>query len=332
MENENKNENKASPAGEEAPRKRKFLLPFVEGISLGVSAAIPGLSAGTIAVAEKCYDPIVEAVAGLRKAFGKSFRTLLPYLLGLLLGALGALLGIQKGYNAAPFSLTGFFAGCVIGSLPVATSELRRGKDFKEKAFHSLSLVLCFLLASGIGILTAFLPGYSVQEALLSRSGWMYPLFLFAGFLGAAACVVPGISGSMSLMVIGVYHPILDTYFTRKPNASGLNLSLYNGQSAFFVGTGVILFLLLALGALLGLYFSSLWMRNLLRNHRVTTFYGILGLILGSTVSMFLNSSIYPLYPTMKTWDLLLGSVLFFLGALLVFLLVRYVGKPKKGA
>ena len=99
---------------------KSFLLDFLKGISLGVSAAIAGLSAGTIAVVEGCYDSLVGAVSSLRKNFKKSLLFLLPYALGLLLGALLALVGIQRGYKAAPFSLTSLFAGLIFGSLPVA--------------------------------------------------------------------------------------------------------------------------------------------------------------------------------------------------------------------
>ena len=66
---------------EKKKKGTKFLLHTAEGVTLGISAAVAGLSAGTIAVAERCYDTIVDAIADLRKHFKGSLLTLLPFLL-----------------------------------------------------------------------------------------------------------------------------------------------------------------------------------------------------------------------------------------------------------
>lgn len=290
-----------------------FLLDGIKGITLGISAAVPGLSAGTIAIAEKCYDTIVDSISDLRKQFKKNFLTLLPYVLGLLIGAVLALVGIQKGYEAAPFSLTGLFAGLVIGSLPVALSELRKGNSPKEKRNHILPLLLCFIIAAGLGILTALMAssgnGFSLEKALNERAFYMYPLCLLAGVIAAGSCVVPGISGSMSLMVMGLYYPILNTY-------TGSN-AIWHSNDTMTIITGLILFVLLAVGAVLGVFLSSKIMKSLLSKHRVSTFFGIFGLIIGSVISMFINSSIFPKYlnHSIPVWDYVVGSVLFLISA-----------------
>ena len=200
MEQQNENKKERNKVG-------GFFLDGAKGITLGISAAIPGLSAGTIAVAESCYDTLIDAITSLRKQFKKSFLILLPYILGLLIGALAALIGIQKGYDAAPFSLTGLFAGFVFGSLPITFKELKKGTDSKEKTIHCLSFFLCLLVAGGIGVLCA-LTKVNLASYLQARVWWMYLLVLVAGILAAGACIVPGISGSMTLMVIGMYYPI----------------------------------------------------------------------------------------------------------------------------
>lgn len=294
---------------QENKQKTNFLFNILKGITLGVSVAIPGLSAGTIAVAEKCYDTIIDAISGLKKAFGKNLLILLPYLIGLLIGALAAFIGIQKGYNSAPFTITSIFAGLVIGSLPVACYELKKHKDSKELIIHILAFSLCLILAAGLGIITA-LTKLDLAEFMKQRVWWIYILALLSGVLGAFACVVPGISGSMSLMVIGMYFPILNTFMTTSGNLSIFNKD--NGGTSYML-TGILIFLLLVIGALFGLLLASKVMKVLLSNHRVSTFYAILGLIIGSVISMFMNSSIYPLYVSnsIKTWDFITGSILF---------------------
>ena len=318
----------------EAEQKRSFksiFFDFLKGISLGVSAAVAGLSAGTIAVVEGCYDSLVGAVSNLRKNFKSNFFFLLPYLLGLLMGALLALIGIQRGYKAAPFSLTSLFAGLIFGSLPVAIKELKKGTNAKDKVFHSLSFSFCFLLAAGLGVMTALLKW---QLNFFQEDGtlfwWVYILAIAGGFLGAFACVVPGISGSMSLMVIGVYYPLLNTF-------TGSEAVWHSGNSLKIILAIVMLFLF-AIGALAGVFLGSKSMKTLLREHRTTTFFGIFGLILGSLVSMYVNSSIFPYYIgaeidgevyRIQNWDYILGSILFAVGAVSMFALFHHLNKKK---
>ena len=320
MEQQNENKKERNKVG-------GFFLDGAKGITLGISAAIPGLSAGTIAVAESCYDTLIDAITSLRKQFKKSFLILLPYILGLLIGALAALIGIQKGYDAAPFSLTGLFAGFVFGSLPITFKELKKGTDSKEKTIHCLSFFLCLLVAGGIGVLCA-LTKVNLASYLQARVWWMYLLVLVAGILAAGACIVPGISGSMTLMVIGMYYPILNTFCSRSNE-----LSIWSSDSGSYIGTGVVLLILLIVGAIIGVVLSSKMMKVLLAKHRVSTFYGILGLILGSLVSMFINADIYPKYQAgIATWDYIVGAVLFCLSTCAIFFLIKYTDKKQKKA
>lgn len=294
-----------------------FLLDTVKGVTLGISVAIPGLSAGTIAVSERCYDTIVDSAAGFRKSPKKNFMILLPFLLGLLFGALAAFVGIQKGYKAAPFTLTGLFAGLVLGSFPVAASELKKGENAKSKAVHIAAFLFCLFIAAGLGIITA-LTDFQLKEPLNNRVWWMYLFIVLAGIIAAFACVIPGISGSMSMMVIGMYYPVLDSYIGKD--------AIWHSEDKTFIITGIVLGVLLAIGILIGLVLSSKIMKKLLSSYRVSTFYGILGLIIGSVISMFVNSTIYPLYPTIQTWDYITGSVL----GVVAFGITFFLTLPKK--
>ncbi len=319
MENPEQNESKRSVAG--------FFFDGAKGITLGISVAIPGLSGGTIAVAEGCYDALIGNISSLRKTFKKSFLYLLPFILGLLLGAAGAFLGIKKGYEVAPFSLTGLFGGMVLGSLPVTFSELKKGGNAKEKAIHVLAFTLCLLLAAGLGVITA-LCKIDLQSALVDRNWWMYIYVPFAGFIAAFALIVPGISGSMTMMVFGLYLPILNTFI---PSTKEGSISIWSSSDSAYIVTGLVLALLLVIGILGGIVFASKFMSKLLEKHRVSTFYAILGLIIGSLISMFFNSDIYPKYleNSIKLWDYVVGALLFLAGAAFVFFLLRFSNKKQ---
>ena len=298
---------------EEKTNKSNFLVDTLKGLPLGVSAAVPGVSAGTISIIEKCYDRIINGIADLKKDFKANFLSLLPFLLGYLIGGALALLAIKKGYELAPFCLTGLFAGFIIGSLPSITVELHKGESVKEKVKHLVAMLICFAVASLLGILSA-LYKLDLTKAMEEHSWWIYPYVFLAGALGAGACLVPGVSGSMCLMVMGLYIPLLG--------------KLIGNDSFFMTGdvlNGVIVALTLVVGALAGLVIASKGMKYLLAKHRTTTFFAIFGLILGSLVSMFMNSSIYPVYldASHPLWDYIVGGSLLVGGAVLTYFLYK---------
>ena len=315
-----------------------FLLDSAKGVTLGISVAIPGLSAGTIAVAERCYDTLIDSITSLRKEFKKNFFILLPYLLGLIAGALAAFVGIKRGYDVAPFTITGLFAGFILGSLPVAISELKRGNGIKEIFKHILAFSIALLIAGGLGVVTA-LTSFSLETALQNREIYMYFMALLAGIIGAASCIIPGISGSMSMMVIGMYFPVLNMIMRGANKDPLFDYTLFSvfrdstphsGDMSFFF-TGILFLVILLIGAIIGLVLASKVMKKLLADHRVTTFYGIVGLILGSLISMFINSSIFPKYQEgLQTWDLILGFVLMVLSCVGIFFFIRFSNKRKE--
>ncbi len=321
---------------------KEVVLDFLRGISLGISAAVAGLSAGTIAVVEGIYDKLILAISTLRKNFKKNVLYLLPILIGAICGALAALIGIQKGYSLAPFSMTSFFAGLIFGSLPFTFKELKKGASNKERFNHILSFSLCLIVAAGLGIVTALakwqISFISPEENIY---WYAYILIILAGFIGAFACIVPGVSGSMSLMVLGVYYPILNMYTGDK--------AIWHTNTTTVV-LGIVLLFLFAIGVLGGVVVGSKGMKRLLEKHRETTFWGILGLIIGSLVSMYINSSIFPLYAgydknagnicydidkcpeeivKIQNWDYIVGAILFVVAALAMIGLFLYVNKKK---
>ena len=169
---------------EKETSKKNFIVDTLKGLPLGVSAAVPGVSAGTIAIIEKCYDRIISSIADLKKSFKANFLSLLPFLLGYLIGGALALLAIKKGYELAPFCLTGLFAGFIIGSLPSITVELHKGNNVKEKAWHIGAMLICFAVASLLGILSA-LYKLDLTTAMTNHEWWIYPYVFLAGALGA---------------------------------------------------------------------------------------------------------------------------------------------------
>jgi putative membrane protein len=294
-------------------KNKQWWLDFLKGTTIGFAIPIPGVSGGTMAVLTGIFNKIAQAVADFRKNFWHSVQVLLPIGLGALLMAIIGFLGIKKGFEFAPFALSALFAGLILGSTPVVTKEL---KDTKWTAKPIARLVIGFLVAAGIGIASAlvfYFTGFSIASSLQSNVYWIYPVLIVAGFIGASAAVVPGISGSMMMYLMGLYVPVVSLYTTW---SNWKDSSLYG----VMFGGGVCLIV----GGLAGFILTNVWMKDLIAKQHNPTYEVILGFIYGSLVSMFVNpqmikinadtSTKYWVYSTTPVWEWIVGAILF-LGA-----------------
>jgi putative membrane protein len=303
-------------------KNKQWWLDFLKGTTIGFAIPIPGVSGGTMAVLTGIFDKIAQAVSDFRKNFWHSVQVLLPIGLGALLMAIIGFLGIKKGFELAPFALSALFAGLILGSTPVVTKEL---KDTQWTAKPILRLVIGFLVAAGIGIASAlvfYFTGFSIASSLQSNVYWIYPVLLVAGFIGAAAAVVPGISGSMMMYLMGLYVPVVSLYTTW---SNWKDSSLYG----VMFGGGICLII----GGLAGFILTNIWMKNLIAKQHNPTYEVILGFIYGSLVSMFVNpqmikinadtSEKYWVYSVTPIWEWVVGGVLFVGATLALYFLTK---------
>src|SRR5574344_2546101 len=289
---------------------------FIKSCSMGLGM-IPGVSAGTMAVLVGIYDELIDAIASMRKQFKESWRTLFPILTGLVLSSAAVLVAVHFGYNYAPFVISCLFAGLILGSYPLVTKELKNEKISAK----GLSLVVGgFILATGIGVLSYISVKYwnfDLNSYFVNGTyWWVYVVVFVAGFISAIACVIPGISGAMILYIFGLYTPIISIVISQKDTAGNIIVkSMFRDTSRLGSGFGYLI--CLAIGILLGLGVVAKAMKKLLETKRVPTFQVVLGFILGSVVSMFINQNIFntetqkTIYETTPLWGYIVGPILF---------------------
>lgn len=305
-------------------KAKQWWLDFLKGGSLGLGM-IPGVSAGTMAVMVGIYDKMINALADFRKQAKESFRILLPIVLGGVLSCILFLVGVKLGYDLAPFAISCFFAGIIIGSLPTVTKEL---KGVKISAKGLLLIGIGFLVAAGLGVLSALAAlkwNFSLETYVLNPPFWIYLVVIVAGFIAAVACVVPGISGAMILFLLGIYKPIVNLYIDKTE-------SMFVDHSR--IGAGLLMTLCLLVGALAGLIFVSKAMKVLLAKKRIETFDVVLGFIVGSVVSMFVSNNMvvipsdttispYWIYQQTPLWEYIVGPILFVLAMVGFYFLTK---------
>ena len=292
--------------------KKKLPTPVKDGLTgmaIGTAIIVPGISGGTIALIFGAFKRIVDAVDNLfTKKFFASLLILLPFLIGSIVAVAALVFPFQLAFEYCLFSIVCLFAGFILGSIPRLTDELK-GQETTKK--NIIQLVIGFLIAGIIGVFSVIFHFNERIDLLFTERPWYLYLIIFVvGVFGSSGLIVPGFSGSMLLMIIGFYEPIL-----KLVNFSNL-------------GPNLLLGFVFALGVLVGFIILSKLMSSLFEKHRTSTLYVVLGFIFGSLISIFVNSKMFSYIGAgLSLLDCILGPVLLIAGLLLSALMMKYMRK-----
>lgn len=280
---------------------------MAKGGAIGLAMIIPGVSGGTLAVLLGVYDKIIDSVGNLFKKFKESFLFLLPIALGAVLAFAALYYPLKYALLYAPFPTIMLFAGLMLGSIPDLTKKSEKN-GFKK--FDTIGLALaCFLV---IGI--CFIPNLGDVNLSADMEVWQYFLLLFMGMLASCALVVPGVSGSMLMLIFGYYQPLLATI-------SALKVSF--GHSLLVLAT-------FAVGLVIGFFTIAKLMQFLLKRFRRATYWSIVGFVIGSipaVIITFFHEYAHDLTTYLSPLQISLGVVCFVLGAIATFFLARFATK-----
>ena len=251
---------------------------FCIGIAVGMANVIPGVSGGTLAVVFNIYDQFINAITFNVKNIWQNRRFVFPMLGGMALGVLIFSKLISLLYSNFPFQTNCFFTGLILGSIPLLYSLMIRGGKKNEvvstgsttagagsisedagstragsssfSVARIISLVLCAL--AGFALIMVFFylekkfDKSSLENMFLPDWTVMLAVRIFiAGFIGAIAMIIPGISGSLLMLMMGVYTIIITAIpalfepstFTKAlflllPNGVGVLIGLLCGAKA----------------------------------------------------------------------------------------------------
>lgn len=283
---------------------------MAKGGAIGLAMIIPGVSGGTLAVLLGVYDKIIDSVGNLFKKFKESFLFLLPIALGAVLAFAALYYPLKYALIYAPFPTIMLFAGLMLGSIPDLTKKSEKN-GFKK--FDSIGLALACLLVIGI----CFIPNLGDVNLSADMEVWQYFLLLFMGMLASCALVVPGVSGSMLMLIFGYYQPLLATI-------SALKVSF--GHSLLVLAT-------FAVGLVIGFFTIAKLMQFLLKRFRRATYWSIVGFVIGSipaVIITFFHEYAHDLTAYLSPLQISLGVICFVLGAIATYLLARFTTKHEE--
>ncbi len=248
---------------------RAFALDVAAGFGMGVAFIIPGFSGGSVAAILGVYEKLIGAIADIFRDFKRSFITLLPIFIGLVLGAVSLLYPLGWALGAFPLPTVSLFVGLAVGGMFSVTDKIKS----RLSVANYFSFALPFIGALSL----SFLPvGADVNLTGLDFFGYL--LIFVVGIVAASALVVPGISGSMILLALGYYKPIIKIItenFLRGENMLSATLVLMS------VGLGIVV----------GFIGISVVMKELLARYPRGTYVAIVGFILGSVPSVFASAA-----------------------------------------
>ena len=274
----------------------KFLEHIIIGIIIGISNIVPGVSAGTMFVilgifkklidqVGLCLDEVKTMVKNITKfkeknggirAVGIMFKNIFmsqkTFLVPIAIGMIFAIYFVAKLFsilNPEQILYRNYiFLGLILGGIPALFKELKKGTDIANIKKRKISIyifmiigfammfVLYLLKVNGIGLRKVGYEELSITMAL--------PLFL-VGAVAAASMVIPGISGSMVVLILGYYE--LMTVSISKLN--------------------MIFIIPFAIGILVGIMAILKLIKYLLDKHYTRTYSCIVGFVVGSLLMVF---------------------------------------------
>ena len=289
---------------------KKFFIDAAKGAAIGAAMIIPGVSGGTLAVLLNIYDKLISAVSNLFKDFKNSVITLLPIVVGAVIAVAAAYFPLKYALIYAPFPTVMLFAGLMIGSCPKIVKD---GMKNGFKKIDILSVALPLLLVIGI----CFIPNLGNADLSASMPVWGYFVLILIGAVASCALVVPGVSGSMLLLIFGYYNEILDTVSLLKTD----------------FGHSLLVLFVFAVGLIIGFFSIAKLMKFLLSKFPRVTNWAIIGFVAGSIPAIFITyNHNFPdfVYSSLTVPHIVIGCVVCVLGIIATFVLAAYAEHRNK--
>lgn len=253
---------------------KKNIMLVIKGFIMGIANIIPGVSGGTLALILGIYEEFIGAISHLFSNFKKNICFLIPIAIGMVLAILSLSHVIDYSYKHFPIPTCLFFVGLVLGGIPMLFNKVKGKKETKK-----ISSYIIFLLTFALVIVMAcsdLIFGEGLKVSFNNMNLISYILLFLVGVVAAATMVIPGVSGSLVLMLLGYYYPVIAVIkeFTKFKNL---------GENIIILGT-------FGIGILVGIVLISKLIEFLFKKYEVKTYFGVLGFIVASVIAIPLST------------------------------------------
>ena len=260
----------------------KTISNIIKGMFIGSGAILPGISSGVICMVLGLYEKLIDSVLNFFKDIKNNVKFLFPICIGIIIGVIIFSNTIFYCFNVVPCQTKSLFIGLLLGSIYILSKSNMDGYTKNNKSAY-ISFFICFLIGLGLIYLENI-----INTGVEYISGNYNILFLIlSGFLMSLGIVVPGVSSTVILMLLGVYGTYLSAIST-------LNI---NVLLPMIIGIGIGSFIFMKV------------IQKLLNYYHSQTMFGIIGFSLGSVLILFPGYSF--------NLESLIGLILLYLGFLI---------------
>ncbi len=244
--------------------KEKLTL-VIKGFLIGVANIIPGVSGGTLAITLGIYEKLIGAISHFFKNLKENIKFIIPIGIGAVLSIL--LLSRVISFCLKEYTLATilFFIGLILGGIPLLNKKIKGH-------YKNVSNIIIFLLSFGFVIVLSVLKGENVVS-FANMNIINYIMLFLVGVVAAATMIIPGVSGSFVLMLLGYYKPIVDTIGA---------LTKFNN-----IWQNIMILVPFGIGVLVGIVAISKLLEFLFKKYEVKTYFGVMGFIMASIITIF---------------------------------------------
>ncbi len=268
---------------------------ILKGMVIGIANIIPGVSGGTMMVAMGIYDKLIHCITHLFKEFKKSLLFLIPIAIGMGIAVVGGSLGLELLFEKFPVQTNLLFIGLILGGLPAIWKKV---KGNSIRGGHILAFLVFFVVVAGL----ALLGEREGNAADLSLSLISIIKLFGVGVIAAATMVIPGVSGSMMLLLMGYYNPILTAI------SDFLHALVEFDTNGILTGIGILL--PFGIGVVVGIFAIAKVVEYIFNKFPLYAYWAIIGLIVASPIAIIAMGS----FPALNLVNVLTGIVTFALG------------------
>lgn len=262
---------------------KKYIKIFLKGLAIGASMGVPGMSGGTTAIILKIYDKVLNALNTFFKNIKENFLFLSLIAMGGIFGFAASYFSVMKVVEIFPAISAYFFAGIILFGLPSLMKEsgiifndkkiMPDEKNTKNKKTFIVILMDLIPFIAGLAVVVGIkiLQNKGIINANNYTGFSKYLFFIFAGFFAGIAFVLPGLSFTYFLLLIGLI------------GEQGLSFSI-----------GIWPFLIFIAGLIISIILTAKFLDKLIKKHKRGTYACIIGFLAGSVVILLTDPQYVP--------------------------------------
>lgn len=261
------------------------IIIFLKGFVIGFGIIFP-ISSSVLAMTMGIYEKIINIINNFFSSFKKNKTFIISFALGVIASAICCCLLLNITLKKFPVATLLFFVGLIFGGVQMIIKKT-------EKKIN-LSNIVCTIIGALLLISLSFIGNSSDVTINTNLVGYI-KIFL-VGLVSAGTMIIPGVSGSAILVILGYYEPLL-TIISQTVHLNNLNPNIF-------------IIILFGIGMLLGIIIVSRLMEYLLNKHKIKTYFAIVGFVIASIINIIILIFGYEI----KTAEFIVGLILFVFG------------------